>query len=279
MLRFAVRTLALTALCALATISALPTARSQEKNSEEKNSSEKNSQTQKNSQNPTAEQVAETVILFYGQRPILQQVRRSGTERGVITRTKSDGGSEEITYERRFMRGDSSAKDKIRLDQKTPVAEYSLVFNDGRFSGIINGVNFTPRQEAQTEFLTATHYDIDPLLRYKEDKSQLTLVGKEKQKNIDMFVLDLVDTDKRRTRYYISAQRARVLWLEYEQPAAAGTAPTKYKRTFHDYAYVQGTLVPFRTVTYADGKLLDEKRIRTVTYGVKMDDSIFNSGE
>lgn len=234
---------------------------------------------QKNAKQPTAEQVVELVIIYFGQRPVLQQVRRTGIERGAITRTKEDGVTEEITYERRFMRGDDSTKDKIRLDQKTPAAEFSLLFKEGRLSGLINGVSFTPRQDVLDEFFASTHHDIEALLRYKENKSQVTLSGREKQKNIDMYVLDLVDTEKRRTRYYVSAQRARVLWLEYEQPGARGTTPVKIKRTFHDYAYAQGTLVPYRIMTYADGKLLDERRVRTVTYGVKLDETVFSNTE
>ncbi len=265
--RFTIRLLSIVALCgALASVAP---ALAQEKNNAQN----------KGGNLPTAEQVAETVIVFYGQRPVLQQVRRSGVERGVITRAKEDGGTEEVSYERRFMRGDTSAKDKIRLDQKTPAAEYSLLFNGGQLSGVINGVNFTPREDVQDEFLAARRHDIDALLRYKENNSQLTLVGKEKQKNIDMYVIDLVDAEKRRTRYYISAQRARVLWLEYDEAGAPGTPPTKFKRTFHDYSYVQGTLVPFRILTYMGNKQLDEKRVRTVTYGVKMDESLFANTE
>jgi len=228
---------------------------------------------------PTAEQVGELVIIYFGQRPVLQQVRRTGIERGAISRAKEGGGTDEITYERRFMRGDSWDKDKIRVDQKTPSVEFSLLFNEGRLSGIINGVSFTPREDVQNEFLDSAHHDVDALLRYKENQSQVTLIGREKQKNIDMYILELTDKDQRRTRYYISAQRARVLWLEYDQPTTPGTTPAKIKRTYHDYAYAQGTLVPYRIVTYVDGKQRDEKRIRTVTYGVKMDESQFRNSE
>lgn len=228
---------------------------------------------------PTAEQVAELVVIYFGQRPVLQQVRRTGIERGAISRAKEGGGTEEITYERRFMRGDSWDKDKIRVDQKTPAVEFSLLFNEGRLSGIINGVSFTPREDVQNEFLDLAHHDIDALLRYKENQSQVALIGREKQKNIDMYVLELTDKEQRRTRYYVSAARARVLWLEYDQPGAPGTTPVKIKRSYHDYAYAQGTLVPYRIVTYVDGKQRDEKRIRTVTYGVKLDETLFRNTE
>ena len=96
----------------------------------------------------TAEQIVESVILIYGTRPGLEQIRRNGVERGKITRTNGEGATEEADYERRFIRGENLDKDKIRLDQKLPTMEYSLIFRDGKLSGVINGASFTPKQES-----------------------------------------------------------------------------------------------------------------------------------
>jgi hypothetical protein len=241
----------------------------------------------KDLKNPTGEQVAEFVIAIYGNtygRAMLNQVRRTGVERGRTTRISAEDRSEEVTYEQRFIRGESFAKDKLRLDQKTPTVEFSLVYNEGNIFGIINNTPFTPRVEATTSFLAPAHHGIDALLRYKENGSTVTFVTKDKQKNIDLWVVDLTDKEKRRTRYYISANpdvrlTARILWLEYERPDPAGGDPIKYKQTFHDYRVAQGTLVPFRSVLYANGRQIEETRISTVTYGVKMDDSYFKSPE
>ncbi len=226
---------------------------------------------------PTAEQVAETVVFVYGRRELLAQIRRNGIERGRITRATEDGRTEEVTYERRFVRGENNLKDKIRLDQKMPSMEYSLVYNDGRIWGIINGSVYTPRQEASDEFLRRTRQDIDALLRYKENNSTLTFVGKEKQKNIEMWILDVTDRDKQRTRYYVSSKTGRILRLEYELPAASGGQNNKYRKTFHDYNYVQSTLVPYRAVLYLNDKQVEETRLSTAVYGIKMDDSLFQS--
>ena len=229
--------------------------------------------------NPTAEQVAETVIFAYGFRERLAQIRRTGVERGRVTRINDDGGTEEVTYERSFMRGTTSDKDKVRLDQRKPTLEYSLIFNEGRVWGLVKGTTFTPRQDEVSDFISQYHHGIDALLRYKENNSTVTLAGKDKQKNIDMWMLDLTDKDKRTTRYYISSTSWRVLWLEYEEAAKGGGAPVKYKRTFHDYRVVQGTRVPYRSVLYADGKQLEELQVMTVTYGIKMEDTIFQTSD
>ncbi|MGI8732403.1 MAG: hypothetical protein ACR2LM_03760 [Pyrinomonadaceae bacterium] len=230
----------------------------------------------KNSKNYTAEQIAESAIFIYGSRPVLQQIRRNGIERGRITRNTTDGKVEEVTYERVFVRGESLEQDRIRLDQKMPTLEYSLVFGDGRLWGIINGAAFTPRRDAAAAFVSQHRHSLEALLRYKETGSTLKLIGKDKQKGLDLFVVELTDKEKRTTRYYVSAKTLHVLWLEYED-ASAGGSTAKYSKRFADYRYAQSTLVPFRTILMEDGKQTQETRIHTVTFGVKVDDSLFKN--
>jgi len=228
----------------------------------------------------TAEQVAESAVFLYGGRDMLAKIRRNGVERGRICKPTCDvGKTEEATYERRFVRGDSMDKDKIRLDQKMPTLEYSLIYGSGHLFGIINGSSFTPRQDATETFLAQHRHSIDNLLRYKENGSTLTLVGKDKQKGLDLYVLDVTDKDKQTTRYYLSAKTLHVLWLEYEEPPPGGSTPVKYSRKFMDYRYAQGTLVFYRTVLMEEGKQVQETRILNVTYGVKLDDALFKAPE
>jgi hypothetical protein len=226
----------------------------------------------------TAEQIVESVILIYGTRPGLDHIRRNGVERGKVTRYNTDGNAEEANYERRFVRGENLNKDKIRLDQKMPTMEYSLIFGEGKLWGLINGAAFTPRQDATTSFISQHHHSIDSLLRYKECGSTLTLVGKQQQKGLDLFVVDLTDKEKRKTRYYISARSLRILWLEYEEGVAGGPA-VKYIKKFMDYRPVQQTLAPYRTVLFEDGRQSQETRVLTITYGIKVSDSIFKNPE
>lgn len=226
----------------------------------------------------TAEQIVESVILVYGTRPGLEQIRRYGVERGKITRFNTEGNPEETNYERRFVRGENLDKDKIRLDQKLPTMEYSLIFDDGKLWGLINGASFTPRQDAAADFISQHHHSIDSLLRYKECGATISLVGRDQQKGLDLYVIDLADKEQRKTRYYISARSLRVLWLEYEQGTPGGI-PVKYNRKFLDYRVVQQTLVPYRIVLTANGRESQETRVLTITYGVKVSDAIFKSPE
>jgi len=227
----------------------------------------------------TAEQIAESTIYLYGSRDLLAKIRRNGVESGRICKPACDVGKvEESSYQRRFVRGDSMDKDRIRLDQKMPTLEYSLIYGSGQLWGIINGSAFTPRQDATDTFMAQHRHSLDNLLRYKENNSTLALVGKDKQKGLDLYVLDVIDKDKQTTRYYISSKTLHVLWLEYDEPIA-GAQPVKYSRKFMDYRYAQGTLVPYRTVLLEDGKQIQETRILNVTYGIKLDDSLFKSPE
>src|ERR1043165_10184950 len=49
----------------------------------------------------TAEQIVESVIYLYGSRPMLDQIRRYGVERGKIIRYPAEGNPDETNYERR----------------------------------------------------------------------------------------------------------------------------------------------------------------------------------
>ena len=226
---------------------------------------------------PTAEQIAESVDFMYGIRAVLDQIRRNGVERGRITRLTSEGKTEELSYERRFIRGADFTKDKVRMDQKMPSMEYSLIYGDGRLWGLINGSAFTPRQDTVDNFMAQFWHSIDALLRYKENGSTITYVDKDKQKGLDLYVVDLTDKENRQTRYYISTKSLHVLWLEYQDSSTG--IPIKYTRTFHDYRATQNTLVPYRSVLLADNKQIQETRILNVTFGLKLEDSLFQNPE
>lgn len=285
---------ALALLCALIVLPALPTGanqkgdsqKSESQKSDNQKSDDKKADTKKadvkkgDNKTFTAEQIVESVILVYGSRPALEHIRRNGVERGKITRFNAQGTGEEANYERRFIRGESLEKDKIRLDQKLPTMEYSLVYGGGKLWGLINGAAFTPRQDAASNFISQHLHSIDSLLRYKECGATITSIGREQQKGLDLYVIELLDKEKRKTRFYISARTLRVLWLEYEDaPSNGGSTQVKYTRKFLDYRLVQQTLVPYHMILLEDGKQTQEVQVMTVTYGSKVDESIFSSPE
>ena len=223
----------------------------------------------------TAEQVVESSIVVYafpGGRETLNQIRKTAVERGKISLTNAEGKVDQASYQRYTMRGASLSKEKIRLDQEFPTARYALVFNDDKVFGIYNNAVFTPRDDATRAFQNQLVFNIDSYLRYKENESTVALAGREKQMGVDYYLIDVTDKQSRKMRFYISAKTFRVMMIEYED------AGVKYKRRFYNYNYAQGTLVPYRTVLYANDKIVEETEIGTVTYGQKMDENLFAAG-
>ena len=223
----------------------------------------------------TAEQVVESAILVYafpGGRATLDQIRKTAIERGKTSVTSADGKVDQASYQRWTLRGATQNKEKIRLDQEFSTARYALVFNDDKVFGIYNESVFTPRDDATRAFQNQIAYSIDSLLRYKENEATLALGGREKHMGVEYYIVDVTDKQNHKMRFYVSVKTFRVMMLEYEDEGI------KYKRKFYDYNYAQGTLVPYRTVLYANDKVVEETEIGTVTYGQKVDEALFSAG-
>lgn len=229
--------------------------------------------------NLTAEQLAEVVIANFGGREGLATIRKTEVERGKITRFAESAPPQDSTYEKHIIRGENQEKDRVRVDQKQIEAQYALVYDANKTFGIINNAVFVPREEAHNNFQATIFHGLDALLRYKENGSTLKLINKDKQMGVDLYHLDVIDKQNRTTRFNISSKLYRVISLEYELALAANAAPTKFVRKFYDYRRAQGTLVPYRSVLYADSKPVEETNLSTITFGMKIEDAEFQSGE
>jgi hypothetical protein len=222
---------------------------------------------------PTADIVAESVIYVYGLgggRAILNQIRKTALERGKISVVNAEGKTDRATYQKWTQRAETLNKEKIRFDQEYPTARYALIFNDQKIFGIVDDQVFTPRDDASKAFENQIVHGLEALLRYKENESQLNLIGKEKLLGVEFYILDVTDKQSRKTRFYISAKSFRVMMLDYEQEGV------KYRRKFYDYNYAQGTLFPFRTTLWAGDKMIEETEVGTVTFGQKIDEALFS---
>lgn len=223
----------------------------------------------------TAEQVAESAIFIYGGllgRQNLNQIRKTTIERGKISFTDAKGKTEAANYERWILRGENLNKERIRFDQVFPDAKFALVYNNEKIFGLYNDSVFTPRDDASNSFQSQIWHGLEALLRYKENEAKLELAGRDKIFGVDFFLLDVIDKQNRKTRFYVSSKSFRVMMLEYEE------AGVKYKRKFYDYNYAQGTLVPYRSVLWANDKQIEEVEVGTITFGQKIEDAMFQEG-
>lgn len=224
--------------------------------------------------NMNADQIVESTILVYGNlggRAVLDQIRKTTFERGKMTAINAEGKLESANYQKWIIRGPSLDKEKIRVDQEFPSVRYSLVQNGEKIFGLYNDSVFVPREDVSKAFHDRIYRGLDGLLRYKENESKIELGGKEKILGVDFFLIDITDKSGQKTRYFVSQKRFRIMALEYEIDGK------KYQRKFYDYNYAQGTLVPFRTVLTLDGKVIEDTTVGTVTFGQKVDETLFPS--
>lgn len=219
----------------------------------------------------TAEQVAESSIFIFspGGRETLTQIRKTTIERGKVSVTRPDGVSESATYQKFVLRATTLEKEKIRLDQDFPSAKYSLVYDGSKIFGIFRDQLFTPRADASKGFENQIVHGQEALMRYKENESKIEIAKRDKILGVDYYVIDVTDKLERKTRFFVSAKSWRVMMLEYEDGGI------KYLRKFYNYNYVQGTLVPFRTVLWAGDKIVEETDVGTVTFGQRVDEGLF----
>ena len=227
------------------------------------------------SANLTAEQAAESAILIYGfpgGRETLNQIRKTTIERGKISTVSADGQTDQANYQRWILRGGNLDKEKIRFDQELPNAKYALVYDGAKLFGVYNDSVFAPREDAAKSFQHQVWHGLEALLRYKENESKLELAGREKISAVDYYKLDVTDKQNRKTRFYISAKSFRVMMLEYAEDG------TNYRRRFYDYNYAQGTLVPYRTILWANDKQIEETETLTITFGQKVGEDMFQGG-
>lgn len=221
----------------------------------------------------TAEQVAESTISYYsglGGRDYLKQIRKTTIERGKTSIVNAEGKTEQANYERVILRGDSLDKERIRFDQQYPNAHFALIYNNDKIFGVFNDAIFTPREDASKAFQNQIWHGLEALLRYKENGSTLALAEREKLMGVEFYTLDVTDKENRKTRFYLSTKTLRVMMLEYTEDN------TKFRRKFYDYNYTQGTLVPFRTVLWANDKQVEETSIQTISFGQRVEENVFD---
>ena len=223
--------------------------------------------------NATAEQVAESSVFIYAPsgRESLGQIRKTTIERGKISILKPDGAMERASYQRFILRAPTLDKEKVRLDQEFPTARYALVYNGEKIFGIFNEQTFTPEDAATRRFENQIVHGPEALLRYKENESTLELVKREKVLGVDLFVIDVTDKQNRKTRFNVSVKTFRIMSLEYEEGGV------KYIRRFYNYNYAQGTLFAFRNVLWAGDKIVEETDVSTISFGQRVDESIFTA--
>lgn len=229
--------------------------------------------TKEQNQNATAEQVAESTVFVFGPtgREAFGNIRKTTIERGKISTTKPDGNIEKVSYQRWIIRAPTIDKEKVRFDQELPTARYAMVNDGAKIFGIFNNEMFSPQDDAVRKFESQLYHGLEALLRYKENESKLEMVKREKMLGVDLYIINVIDKQDRRTKFFVSAKSFKVMALEYVENGVT------YTRRFYNYNYSQGTLVPYRSVLMVGDKVVEEVDIQTITFGQKVDEGMFSA--
>ncbi|MBI4854118.1 MAG: hypothetical protein HY819_20165 [Acidobacteria bacterium] len=234
------------------------------KEDKDKKEDKKKSDRDKKIEKLTAEELAEIVLLAYGGRNELQQVRTTGIEEGTIKLANEDKDIEgRIT--KRFSRKSPDAQDLTRIDVKLPNQEITFGFNGFTVWAARDGVGFTPDPSAEKSFSASLVHNYESLLRYKELGGTLERAGIEFIVGIENLLLDLTHKNGAKTRYFISSKSYRILHLEYEV-MLSDDKPTKFRESFFDFRPIQNTIVPAKSVLYENGRFIQEILFTQIRY-------------
>lgn len=221
----------------------------------------------------TAEELAEIVVIAYGGRPELQQVRTTGIEEGTI-KLAGDDKNIEGRITKRFSRKSPEVQDLTRIDVKLPDQEITFGFNGFTVWAARDGVGFTPEAAAEKSFSASLIHNYESLLRYKELGGTLERAGIETIVGIENLLLDLTHKNGAKTRYFISSKSYRILHLEYEVTLSEDK-PTKFRESFFDFRPIQNTIVPAKSVLYENGRLIQEILFTQIRYHSPINEETF----
>jgi len=224
--------------------------------------------------NPTPEEVAERAILAYGGRAALYAIQRNGTLRALIKFISPEETREGKSITR-FIRKEKLNDDLRMIELDFPGTKYLIGFDGKETWSILDGEIQKPREAAVTAFKAAHAHSYESLLRYKENNAKLEYVSNTKLGNLEMDIIDLVSAEGVRTRYEVSRKSGRILYLNYEDNQEEQAEPTKYRLYFKDFHVIQNTLVPYVTMVYQNGKLIEERKIVEAIFNVQLEEKSF----
>lgn len=223
---------------------------------------------------PKPEEVAERAILAYGGRAGLYAVQRNGTLRALVKFISGDSSREGKTVTK-FIRKEKLKDDLRSVELELPGIRYILGFDGKETWSIHDGEVQKPSEDVVKGFHATHAHAYETLLRYKENEAKLEYVANTKLGNLEMDVVDLTLPDGTRTRYEVSRKSGRILYLNYEDKANAQAEPAKFRLYFKDFRVIQNTLVPYITMVYQDGKLIEERKVVEAVFNVQLKEDAF----
>jgi hypothetical protein len=226
--------------------------------------------------NTKPEDVVEKTILAYGSRAAFYGIQRNGILRALV-KFHTPEGVREGKSALKFIRKEKQGEDLRIIELELPGTRYMIGFDGKTIWSIHDGEIQTPSQQEVNAFRGGHEHSYETLLRYKENNSKLEFVESKNLGTFDLNIIDLISPEGMRTRYEISRRTYRILYLSYEDRPDPKSEPVKYRLNFKNFQYIQNTLVPYETLVFQNGKLIEERKIVEAAFNVQLDEKSFKA--
>jgi hypothetical protein len=230
----------------------------------------------------SAEELVEVVALtYFGGRWRIAAVASAGREEGRITLVTPDG-ERQGEYTKRFVFGQGTSKDRVRLDlilETAPRPEdhlrYTVAYNGATVWTAQNNTYLQAEPATAAAFKAAVMNDYTALFRYQEDGATVKRLGSKKMVGLDTEVVELTRADGSKVRFYVSPKTNRVLHVEYDLQLAAGQSAVTFRESYFDWKVIQNTVVPGVRKLRMSDQLVQTLTLGTATFGGAVDDQVF----
>ncbi len=221
---------------------------------------------------PNPEEIVTKSIIIYG----LFSVQKNGILRSLVKFISPDGTREGKSVVK-FMRKEKMADDMRLVDLELPGTNYTIGFDGQEIWSVFNGEIRKPGPGEIQPFKSSHAHGYEALLRYKQNNAKLEYVGSTKLGTLDLDIVDMIAEDGSRTRYEISRRSFRIIYLNYEERPDPNSEPVKYRIYFKDFRVIQNSLIPYSTMVFQNGKLIEERTVVEAVFNVQMEEKDFKA--
>jgi len=226
--------------------------------------------------NPKPEDVVEKAILAYGSRAAIYSVQRNGLLKALV-KFNTPEGTREGKSTTKFIRKQKMAEDLRMIELDLPQTKYLIGFDGKDMWSIHDGQVQKPSEQEIRAFRAGHEQSYDAILRYRENNSKLEYVGSNRLGTLDLDIIDLISPEGVRTRYEISRRSFHILYISYETKPDPNAEPVKYRINFRNFTPVQNTLVPYETLVFQDGRLVEQRKIVEAVFNIQLDEKSFTA--
>jgi hypothetical protein len=226
--------------------------------------------------NPKPEDVVEKAIVAYGSRAAIYSVQRNGMLKAIV-KFNTPEGTREGKSTTKFIRKQKMAEDLFMIELELSQTRYTIGFDGKEMWSVHDGQAQKPSEQEIRAFRAGHEQSYDAILRYRENNSKLEYVGSNRLGTLDLHIIDLISPEGMRTRYEISSRSFHILYISYEVKSDPNAEPVKYRINFRNFTGVQNSLVPYETLVFQDGKLVEQRRIVEAVFNIQLDEKSFTA--